>query len=81
MKANNIKISTQLRIGFGVLGLLVLLMAGIGLVKVDTVDKAFDVALEDEYPAVVSLYEVKGQVNEIAQATRDMLLVDNPDVA
>ncbi len=35
MKTNNIKISTQLRIGFGVLGLLIVLMAGIGLAKID----------------------------------------------
>ena len=79
MKSNNIKIATQLKIGFGVLGLLVVLMAGMALTKIDTVDKAFDVALENEYPAVVALYEIEGHVNEIARATRNMLLVDNPD--
>ncbi|MBE0549123.1 MAG: MCP four helix bundle domain-containing protein, partial [Rubrivivax sp.] len=78
MKTNNIKISTQLRIGFGALGLLVLLMAGMALAKIDTVDKAFDVALQKEYPVIVALYEIEGHVNEIAQATRNMLLVASP---
>ena len=79
MKSNNIKIATQLKIGFGVLGLLVVVMAGMALIKIDTVDKAFDIALDEEYPAVVALYEIRTQVSEIAEATRNMLLVDNPD--
>ncbi len=78
MNASNIKISTQLRIGFGALGLMVVLMAGMALAKIDTVDKAFDVALQKEYPVVVALYEIKDHVNEIAQATRNMLLVASP---
>jgi len=79
MKMNDIRIAHQLRLGFGAMALLIALVSGIALAKIDIVDKAFDVALEREYPVVIELYEAEGHINETAQATRNLLLVAGSD--
>ena len=78
MNFNDMKISTRLILGFGVLALLIALMGGIALVKTNVVDGDVVKLVEDRIPKVVSLFEVKGEVNNIARATRNMVIRVEP---
>jgi methyl-accepting chemotaxis protein len=80
VRLNRVRVVTQLWLGFGVMALMIVLLAGVALLQVAKIDEAFDVALEQEYPAVVELYEVEGNVNEIARAVRNVLLADDKAV-
>ncbi len=75
MNLNDMKISTRLTLGFGTLALLVAVMGGVSLVKISTVDTAFHTVVDDRYPKIASLNEVKGDVNVIARALRNIALL------
>ena len=78
MNFNDMKISTRLIVGFGVLALLIALMGGIALVKTNVVDGDVVKLVEDRIPKVVTLFEVKGELNNIARATRNMVIRVEP---
>ncbi|MCF8156907.1 MAG: MCP four helix bundle domain-containing protein, partial [Rhodoferax sp.] len=78
MNFNDMKISTRLIIGFGVLALLIALMGGIALVKTNVVDGDVVKLVENRIPKVVTLYEIKGELNNIARATRNMVIRVEP---
>ena len=78
MNLSTISIATQLRSGFGTLALLLGIIAGVALTKIAAIDEAFDVALDQEYPMIVRLVDMERQVNLIARATRNALLISDP---
>ena len=78
MNFNDMKISTRLILGFGVLALLIALMGGIALVKTNVVDGDVVKLVEDRIPKVIALYEIKGELNNIARATRNMVIRVDP---
>ncbi|MBK6294469.1 MAG: MCP four helix bundle domain-containing protein [Rhodoferax sp.] len=68
-------------LGFGLLALLIALTGGIAVVKVDAMSDSFETVVNDRVPRVIALFEVKGEINLIARATRNMVLVrDTADV-
>src|SRR3990167_5038147 len=81
MNLSDTRISTRLLFGFGVLALLIALMGGLSMVKVGAIGDSLDTVVNDRVPRVIALFEVKGEVNLIARATRNMILVrDTADV-
>lgn len=68
------RVSTRLASGFGLLIVLMALMGGIASVKVNDVDKSYDEVIEDRYPKVSALLEVKENLNQSSQAMRNILL-------
>jgi methyl-accepting chemotaxis protein len=60
------------------MALMMALLAGVALVKIAQIDEAFDVALERQYPVVVELYEIEGEVQVVAGALRNVLLAVDP---
>ncbi|HWH74307.1 MAG TPA: methyl-accepting chemotaxis protein [Methylibium sp.] len=71
------KITTRLTLGFGLLILLIALISGMALVKMNAVQDDFALVLKDRYPKVAALNEVKGDINQIARSMRNMLLMSN----
>ena len=81
MSLKDTRISTRLMLGFGLLALLIALTGGIAVVKVDAMSDSFETVVNDRVPRVIALFEVKGEINLIARATRNMVLVrDTADV-
>ncbi len=78
MNFNNMKISTRLTLGFGVLTLLIALMGGMALYKMRQVENGFDLVLSDKYPKVVLLNDTKNELSDISRVTRNMLLQTAP---
>jgi methyl-accepting chemotaxis protein len=70
----NLRISSQLQLGFSVLMLLLILMGAISVIKAHTVEKAFQEVMQRDLPVVSSLNEVKSQVNLIALSMHNLLL-------
>jgi methyl-accepting chemotaxis protein len=78
MNFNDMKLSTRLSLGFGVLALLIVFMGGITLVKLPTVDEAFRKVVEERVPRVAALNEIKGHLNQIGLSMRDMVIMTAP---
>ena len=78
MNFNDMKISTRLILGFGMLALLIALMGGIALVKTNVVDGDVVKLVDDRIPKVITLYEIKGELNNVARATRNMVIRVDP---
>ena len=77
MNFSDMKISTRLILGFGMLALLIALMGAISAFKITTVGDLVDKLVNDRIPKVVSLYEVQGEVNKVARATRNMVILSD----
>ncbi|MEI8159168.1 MAG: MCP four helix bundle domain-containing protein, partial [Burkholderiales bacterium] len=78
MNFNDMKISTRLILGFGMLALLIALMGGIALVKTNVVDGDVVKLVNDRIPKVITLFEIKGELNNVARATRNMVIRVDP---
>ena len=78
MNFSDLKISTRLILGFGMLALLIALMGGIALVKTNVVDGDVVKLVDDRIPKVITLYEIKGELNNVARATRNMVIRVEP---
>nr|WP_236599662.1 MCP four helix bundle domain-containing protein [Ramlibacter alkalitolerans] len=72
------RISTRLAAGFGFMALLIGLIAGTALLKLQRVESAFDLVIEDRYDKIARLNDVKVNVNLIARALLDVLLATDP---
>jgi methyl-accepting chemotaxis protein len=78
MNLNDMKISTRLFLGFGLLGLLITLMGGISLVKIAIVDAAIHKLTDERMPRVAVLNQIKANVNQIEVALRNMAIMTDP---
>jgi methyl-accepting chemotaxis protein len=78
MNFSDLKISARLILGFGMLTLLIALMGGIALVKTNVVDGDVVKLVDDRIPKVITLYEIKGELNNVARATRNMVIRVEP---
>jgi methyl-accepting chemotaxis protein len=72
------KITTRLKLGFGVLALLISLVSGIAILKMNAVQGEFALVLQDRYPKVVAYNDIKENINQIARSLRNMLLMKEP---
>jgi methyl-accepting chemotaxis protein len=79
MNFSDMKISTRLILGFGMMAMLIALMGFITVSKITGVDERFSQVNNDLTPKVVSLYEIQKNLNVVARATRNMILVSGPD--
>ena len=74
MNFGDMKISTRLILGFGTLGLLTALLGGIAHLKVGVINDLFHQVITERIPKIVSVNEIKGDVNLIAIALRNIVL-------
>ncbi len=78
MNFKNLKISTQLMLGFGALALLIFLSSLLSIYQVTKVHEAFTLVTKDRVPKVVLLYEVKEHISSVTEALRNTALVTDP---
>ncbi|MEH0166789.1 methyl-accepting chemotaxis protein [Paucibacter sp. JuS9] len=77
MNMSDMKISTRLTLGFGLLTAIIALISAIAFVRMDQVDEDFDLVLEDRMPKVLTLSAMIDRTNDIARGMRDMLLLED----
>ena len=75
----NLKVSSRLALGFGVVSLLLAATVVLGIHSVAKVSDNVDEMVKDKYPKVVVSYDLIGNVNEIAIAMRNIVLSDSAD--
>jgi methyl-accepting chemotaxis protein len=78
MDMRDMKITTRLKLGFGLLALLIALVSGTAIFKLNQVQENFALVLKDRYPKVEKLHEVNDNINQIARSMRNMLLMTDP---
>ena len=79
MNLVDMKISHRLRLGFGLMLALLLLMGGVSLLKVRAADEAFRLVMEDRYPTIASLQTINDNINDVARAQRNALIMSDAD--
>ncbi len=77
MNLKDLKISTRLTLGFGALALMILFIGVLSLVKFNAINDSFNEVLNDRYPKVDSLQMVKDDLNVIARAMRNTLILSD----
>lgn len=78
MNIRDMKIATRLKLGFGLLALLIALVSATAILKLNLVQDEFTLVLEDRYPKVEKLHDVNDDINQIARSMRNMLLMTAP---
>jgi methyl-accepting chemotaxis protein len=75
---NNLSIAKRLSLGFGLLVLMLGALGGISLWQVQGINGEIHKVTEDQMPKDKRLVEIESEVNEIARAMRNMMIMDVP---
>ncbi len=75
----NLKIGTRLSLGFGVVVLLVVATAVIGITRLGVLNHEIKIVLKDVYPKTVLSNNIAEQTGDIARAMRNILLMDKQE--
>ena len=73
------KIGALISGAFAALAVLILLMGGTSLLRVTSVDRDFDLVMNDRYPKIASLQIVANNLQANARGQRDLLLLNDSD--
>jgi methyl-accepting chemotaxis protein len=79
MNSSNIKISTLLKLGFGLLAVLIVLMGTLSFFKASGAQLAFDNVVDNRYPKISALHTINDRANDASRLVRDMLLLSDAD--
>lgn len=77
MKSSNIKIGVRLGIGFGIVLAFLLIISIFSINRLSFIDSEVQRVTDDRWPKAKALAEVKDNVNIIARAMRNMILLDD----
>ena len=80
MKLDDMKISTRLILGFGMLGLITALLGGVSQWKVGAINALFGQVVNERIPRIASVNAIKSDVNLIAIALRNIIIVSDSAV-
>jgi methyl-accepting chemotaxis protein len=72
----NLKVSTRLGLGFGAVLILLGVVALIGILRINQIDEAIHAVVEDYFPKTVQANTVVDNINVIARAMRNTLILD-----
>ena len=75
----NMKIGVRLGLGFAIIVVLMLVVGGYSISKMNQLDTLVGSLVKDHYPKTVMLNEVKDNLNIVARALRNMILLDDKD--
>jgi methyl-accepting chemotaxis protein len=79
MNTSNIKIATLLRLAFGLLAVLIVLMGLLSFWKATSAEAAFNNVMGNRYPKISALQTINGRVKESSRIQRDLLLLSDAD--
>ncbi|MCO5356198.1 methyl-accepting chemotaxis protein [Acidovorax kalamii] len=79
MNFNDLKISTRLTLGFGLMGLLIGIMGTLSMGLSHRADNAFHSIIDDRFPKVLNLHVAKEDVTAVELALTQMLLDTRPE--
>ena len=77
----NLRIGTRLAIGFGLTVLMMVILASVAYVRINQLGASIEDITGDKYPKTVQANDVLGNINVIARAMRNSLLVRTPEEA
>ena len=80
MKFDDMKISTRLMLGFGILGLLTALLGGVSQIKVGAINALFNQVIGERVPRMAAVNVIKDDVNAIAIALRNIIITSDSAV-
>ena len=75
----NMKIGMRLGLGFGLVLILLAVIAFIGISRLAGMDENMDKLVNDRYPKTVVANDVVKHLNRIARSTRNALIMDKPE--
>ncbi len=75
----NLKIGVRLGLGFAILVMLMLVIGGYSITKMSHFDALVMTLVEDKYPKTVTLNDMKSNINIIARALRNLILLDDKE--
>ncbi|MFZ4858214.1 MAG: methyl-accepting chemotaxis protein [Desulfuromonadaceae bacterium] len=76
---NNLKIGVRLGLGFAIIVLLMLVVGGYSITKMSQLDSLVTVLVEDKYPKTVMLNDMKSNINIVARALRNIIILDDKE--
>jgi methyl-accepting chemotaxis protein len=77
MNIENMKVSTKLSLGFGSVCILLMIIIGIGLARLGTVNDELSDVVNDKWHKISLATEILTQTNNIAIALRNMMLTED----
>src|SRR5450830_569925 len=78
VKIANITISSRLWLGFGLLMLLMVAMAVVGVNRLSQLNRQMNDVIHDKYPKTVIAGDIIDQLNLVARSVRNILLLKDP---
>ncbi|WAC71995.1 methyl-accepting chemotaxis protein [Roseateles sp. SL47] len=73
----NLRVAWKLSLGFGVVGLLLLLLAVAAWMALTKVDRLVDLIVEDRYVKVMMIRNIDSELNQQARQTRNIVIFDD----
>ena len=73
----NMKIGMRLGLGFGIVLILLAVIAFIGITRLGSINEGLSDVINDKYPKTVMAGDIKDNINQIARSMRNMLLMDD----
>ena len=74
MNIKDAQISLKLGLSYGILVLLMILIGAFSWLKLSSIGTSFEAVTDNRLPKVVSVYEIRENINISARAMRNMLL-------
>jgi methyl-accepting chemotaxis protein len=75
----NLKIGVRLGAAFAIVIIIMFMIGMVAVLRLSTLDDSITILVNDKYPKVIMLQEVKDHLNVIARGLRNMILLDNPE--
>ncbi len=75
----NMKIGLRLGLGFGLVGILLLIIAALAISRLTQQNDTLNLVVNDRYLKMSMVTEIKGETTAIAIALRNMMLTDSND--
>jgi methyl-accepting chemotaxis protein len=77
---SNMRLGARLGAGFGLVILLLIAVAGMGIKQVNAVDQNTEIILHDRYPKVTLGHDLENEVNRQSRAVRTALIANDPAI-
>ena len=72
---SNVKIGTRLIISFSVMLILMVMISGLSMLNFNNINKKFHSITEVKYPQTLILNDIQGQINDVARALRNAIIL------